>query len=162
MKSFQLATSADCAAAVLDVVPGVMRTIRHQMRGHSGTHLSIVQFRTLSYLNRNRGAPLSDVAEHIGLTLPSASKLVQSLLLRGYITRQIDSRDRRKSVLTATSKGIRILEAARKETRSHLAGKLAKIPAKNRQTIVEAMAALKEVFACEPCGGRHGDIGLPQ
>lgn len=129
-----------------------MRSIRCQMRDHTGVTLSIIQFRTLSYLNRKPGESLSGVAEHIGLTLPSASKLVQSLLLRGYLTRQIDRRDRRKSALAPTSKGVKILESARKATRAHLADELSKIPGEQLQMIVGAMAALREVFSDDPCG----------
>ncbi|HWB52962.1 MAG TPA: MarR family winged helix-turn-helix transcriptional regulator [Tepidisphaeraceae bacterium] len=160
MKLFPVASSsADCAAAVLDVVPAVMRTIRCQMRGHSKAHLSIMHFRALAFLNRNPGAPLSDVAEHVGLTLPSASKLVQTLLVRGFITRQVGRVDRRKKVLAPTPKGVKTLEAARAATRSHLANELSKLPARQRATIVEAMGFLKEVFRCDPCsqGKRGGD-----
>lgn len=119
------------------------------MRDASAANLSIVQFRTLAYLDRNRGATLSDVAEFIGLTLPSASKLVQSLLLRGFLIRQTDSSDRRKSALTPTSAGVKILDSARKATRRELAEELSKIPAMQRQMILGAMGALREVYPCE-------------
>lgn len=156
VKLFPVATTKnsspeDCAAVVLDVVPAVMRTIRAKMRGHSRSTLSVMHFRTLAYLTRNRGATLSDLAEHIGLTMPSASKLVQSLLLRGYLSRQINNRDRRKSVLAPTSKGIKIHESARAATRQHLAHELARIPAARRQKIIGAMVALKEVFLEDAC-----------
>jgi DNA-binding MarR family transcriptional regulator len=144
-------TSDDCAALVLEVVPAVMRTIRCRMRGHSKPKLSVMQFRALSYLTRNRGAALSEVAEHVGLTLPSASKLVQSMLLRRLLSRRTSSRDRRKSVLAPTRAGLRIHQSARAATREHLARKLDGIPPAKRQALLEAMASLKEVFLEEAC-----------
>ena len=156
MKLFPEATSEDvsaaqCAAVVLDVVPAVMRTIRTQMRGHRAK-LSIVQFRTIAYLSRNRGANLSDLAEHIGLTLPSASKLVHSMLLRGFLSRQVHSVDRRQSVLAPTVKGLKILEQARKATRQHLAQELSKIAPEQRCVIVAAMESLRDAFAIDERG----------
>jgi DNA-binding MarR family transcriptional regulator len=156
VKLFQSATSADCAAAVLDVVPSVMRSIRCKMRAATGENLSVVQFRTLAYLDRNRGGSLSDVAEFIGLTLPSASKLVQSLILKGFLTRETVVSDRRKSALAPTSRGVKILETARKTTHRQLADELSKIPGEQRRTIVSALAALREVYSCDPCTSSSG------
>jgi hypothetical protein len=44
------------------------------------------QFRTLAVIDRNANASLSDVTEHIGLTLPSMSKLVDGLVARKLAT----------------------------------------------------------------------------
>ena len=68
------ASASDCAAHLLEIVPAVMRTIRGQMRSHSAAELSVVQFRALAFLNRRAGASLSDLAEHIGLSLPNGLK----------------------------------------------------------------------------------------
>jgi DNA-binding MarR family transcriptional regulator len=121
------------------------------MRGHSKPKLSVVQFRALAYLTRKPGAALSEVAEHVGLTLPSASKLVQTMLLRGLLSRRTSSRDRRKSVLAPTRAGLRIHQSARAATRKHLAQKLDGIPPAKRRAIVKAMTSLKEVFLEDAC-----------
>ena len=65
----------------MEVVPLVMRHIRTGMRTHRMRGLSVPQFRTLIFLNRNEGACLSQVAEHVGVTLASepASKVVSAL-----------------------------------------------------------------------------------
>jgi DNA-binding MarR family transcriptional regulator len=144
-------SAGDCAAMVLDAVPAVMRTIRCQMRGHTKPKLSVVQFRALSYLTRQPGAALSDVAEHIGMTLPSASKLVQAMLLRGYLSRKTSDGDRRKSVLTPTPAGLRLHRSARAATRKHLADLLNDVPLARRRAIVQAMGSLKEVFLEKAC-----------
>jgi len=67
----------ECARQVLETVPLVMRTVRAEMRRRRTADLSVPQFRTLNFLNRQAGASLSQVAEHIGLTLPSMSLLVE-------------------------------------------------------------------------------------
>ncbi len=84
-----MTTSPDaCAQEILDVVPVVMRSIRAEMRRHRTADLSVPQFRTLAFIDRNADASLSDVAEHIGLTLPSMSKIVEGLVVRKFVTRQ--------------------------------------------------------------------------
>jgi DNA-binding MarR family transcriptional regulator len=90
----------ECARQVLETVPLVMRTVRAEMRRHRAADLSVPQFRTLTFLSRQAGASLSQVAEHIGLTLPSMSSLVEGLVERKLILRNTHSVDRRRVTLT--------------------------------------------------------------
>jgi DNA-binding MarR family transcriptional regulator len=116
------ASSADaCAAEILEVVPAVMRTIRTRMRQHSEALPSVVHFRALAYVNRNPDSDITGLAAHIGLLLPSASKLVQVLLTRGYVARSPDPADRRRTLLRPTPRGRKVVEAARGATRQYLA-----------------------------------------
>ena len=66
-----LGSADECARQVLEIVPLVMAAIRTEIRTHRGSELSVPQFRVLIFLNRHAGASLSDIAEHLGLTLPS-------------------------------------------------------------------------------------------
>ena len=100
-----MANSAEaCAHEVLDVVPLVMRAIRAELRRHRTADLSLAQFRTLAYLNSHAEVSLSEVAEHIGLSLPTMSKLVDGLLGRGLLTREEDPADRRRVILCLTER----------------------------------------------------------
>lgn len=58
-----------CAHQILDVTPMILQAIRQEMRKSSSAELTVPQFRTLAFLNRNPGASLSAAAEFIGLTL---------------------------------------------------------------------------------------------
>ena len=60
------------------------------------------QFRALGVVRRHPGASLSVVAGHIGLTTASVSKLIDSLVKKGLVTRADSPDDRRKVVLNAT------------------------------------------------------------
>src|SRR5512136_2172583 len=100
-----------CAQEILEVVPAVMRAIRAEMRRHRMADLSVPQFRTLAFVDRNVDASLSDVAEHIGLTLPSMSKIVDGLVSRKLVTRQTHPTDRRRMTLTLTTRGQTALES---------------------------------------------------
>jgi MarR family transcriptional regulator for hemolysin len=153
VKQFPIATNGDsadtCAAELLEVVPSIMRAIRTQMRHGSSVELSVPHFRTLAYLNRRRGSSLSCLAEHIGLSLPSASKLVQLLLIRGYLQREVDAADRRRSVLAPTAKGQRILRRARRTAQGYLAEAIGELNGKGRREVISAMRTLRSVFTPE-------------
>jgi DNA-binding MarR family transcriptional regulator len=65
--------------------------------------LSLSQIRALHTLVREpEGASLGDVAEHTGLSLPTASRVVDSLVQRGLATRVESPSDRRVRNVAAT------------------------------------------------------------
>ena len=137
---------AECAGHILETAPVVMRAIRNEMRRHRGADLSVPQFRVLVYLNRHEGASLSDIAEHMGSTLPSMSKMVDGLVTRGLVTRSMDPADRRRVILAPTALGRAARQAAHKATESRLAERLAGLAPAERSTILAAMQVLKTIF----------------
>lgn len=138
--------SEACARELLEVVPVVMHSIRAAMRRYRADDLSVPQFRTLLFIRRNSGASLSDVAEHLGLTLPSASKKIDGLVARNLVKRQGSQHDRRRIHLTLTSDGEALLAKARQETQAHLAERLAVLPPTEIEEVIGAMQSLRPVF----------------
>jgi len=136
----------ECALELLDVVPLVMSDIRCEMRSRRTPDLTVPQFRTLVFVNSNTGSSLSEVAEYTGLTLPSASKLVDELIKHGLMVRKENPNDRRRLSLAITHHGVELLEASRKGTLKYLAEKLSAVNADNRDAIVKAMRAMRPVF----------------
>jgi DNA-binding MarR family transcriptional regulator len=136
----------ECAHVVLEVVPLVMRTIRADMRRHRAPELTVPQYRTLAFVNRNEGASLSDVAEHIGLTLPSTSKLMDGLVTRGLVTRETHAGDRRRITLALTPHGRMMLQSAHAAAQDCLARRLAGLSAAERAMVTQALRALRPIF----------------
>jgi len=147
----------ECAALLMDVVPLMMRSIRAEMRRHRAG-LSVPQFRTLAFLNGHEGASLSQVAEHLGLMLPSVSKMVDGLVARDLLTREDSRADRRCVALLLTARGRSTLESARKAAQLYLAQMLRELPSSERPAVVRAMEALRPVFAAHrgATTGRQG------
>lgn len=139
-------SSTETARQVLEVVPAVMRTVRTQMRESSAPNLSVPQFRALGFIDRNRGASLSEVAEHIGLTLPSMSKLIDGLVERKVVIRQSHADDRRRITLALTARGCALLQSARESTQASLAERMSTLTAAERATVVRAMQILQPLF----------------
>lgn len=139
-------SSADqCARGVLEVVPLVMRGIRAELRRHRGD-VSVAQFRMLLFLNRNENASLSEVSEHIGLTLPSMSRIIDRLVARRLATRETHPSDRRRMTLALTVRGRTTLESALEATEAYLRELFRTLPSTERVTVVRAMQALRPLF----------------
>ncbi|HVO84887.1 MAG TPA: MarR family winged helix-turn-helix transcriptional regulator [Syntrophobacteria bacterium] len=136
----------ECARQVLETIPLVMRVIRAQMRSHRVAGLSVPQFRALIFLNRHEGGSLSDVAGHVGLMLPSMSRMIDGLVARDLVMRQVAAADRRRVELTLTSRGRAAMRSAYESTQAHLSKRLAALPEPDRTIILKAMQALASIF----------------
>src|SRR5690242_16164818 len=94
-----------CAHELMDTAPQIIQAIRAEMRRGRASSISIPQFRTLGFIQRNPDSSLSNLAEHLGLTLPSASKLVDGLVKQKLVTREDSTSDRRRMTLVLTRAG---------------------------------------------------------
>jgi DNA-binding MarR family transcriptional regulator len=122
-----------------------MRDIRKQMRNRRAD-LTVPQFRTLAFVHRNEGTSLTEVADHMGLTLPSMSKMVDDLFKKGLIQREEQTTDRRRVKLATTPQGITLMETSKQGTLAYLSKQLETISPKERAAIIEAIKSLRSVF----------------
>ena len=137
----------ECATQLLEVVPAIMRSIRAEMRSHRGVELSVPQFRTLAFLTAHSGSSLSDLAETIGLTLPSASKLVEGLVIRELVVRDPCIDDRRRVKLSLTQSGWATWHSTYEATQSFLAQLLLTLSDIDRVKISESLHLMRPLFA---------------
>lgn len=139
-------TTTAVAREVLETIPMVMRTIRCQVRSQRQSDLSVPQFRTLGYLHRHPGCTLSDVSEHVGLTLPAMSRLVDGLVHRELLTRNVSVDDRRRVELSLTKSGAAILEESRDMAQARLAEILEPLSPGEMEQVLTAMQHLRSAF----------------
>ena len=136
-----------CARDLMDTAPKIMQSIRIEMRSGRGADLSIPQFRTLGFIQRYPDSSLSDLADHLGLTLPSVSKLVDGLVKQKLISRQESNVDRRRLTLVLTSTGESIINSARAAALTNLTKVLSRLSNDELGTIHQAMELLAPLFA---------------
>ena|SRR5690242_3186354 len=141
---------AELASKLVEVIPLVMRAIRSHMRANRALDLSVPQYRALGFVVRHPGVSLSQVAEHQGLTLGAASRLVDGLVIRGLVERRASTEDRRFVTLHVLPSGESTLAQARQRTEQALASMLATLPAADQEIILRAMEPLRAVFAAGP------------
>ncbi len=143
-------SAEQAAEELLQVVPRIMDVIRADVRRRRGEDLSVAQFRTLAFLDRNPDISLSAVAEHIGLTLPSMSKLIDGLVERELVTRETCPGDRRRINLGLTPRGQATINSAFATTRAVLAARVAPLSEQERENLVRTMQELRPLFMMDP------------
>jgi DNA-binding MarR family transcriptional regulator len=132
-----------CAKQVVETVPVLMRLIRTSVRDRGGT-FSVSQLRVLGFVSRTPGASVSDVANHLDVTIPSASALVDRLVKKQLIRRVDDPNERRKVLLTITEIGSTVLEESHTRAQEIMANLLSIETPEQISTISQGLALLAE------------------
>ncbi len=140
------ATAKRCAREVMEAVPLVMRYIRREIRRQGTPFLSVPQLRTLVFLSFYPGSTLVSVADHLGVTPPTASAIVNRLVRRGLVNRTGHPRERRCIVLTLTRAGAQRLRYVREATCSVVADVLADRSVGELRKIAQGVTVLGNVF----------------
>jgi DNA-binding MarR family transcriptional regulator len=138
-----------CAHELMDTAPKVFQAIRTEMRRRRGADISIPQFRSLGFLQRNPDSSLSDLADHLGLTLPSVSKLVNGLVQQGLVHRREADLDRRCLKLELTKRGESIMNSAQTSAQANLAKILSGLSSDELATVHQALELLHPLFGSQ-------------
>lgn len=136
----------DIATLIMEVVPQIMSHLRTKMRLNRAPNLSVPQLRTLIYLHRYQQASLSQVADYLGIKLPSMSKLVDALVGRKLVLRQVSSKDRRCIRLRLSTPGTELLMQSWHLTEAELARTLDVLTAEKKMEIIGALQTLRPLF----------------
>jgi MarR family transcriptional regulator for hemolysin len=135
-----------CAREILETVPQVNLFIFDQIRRQRTAGLLLPQYRALAFLSRIKNSSLSAVAAHLGLSLPSMSRLIDGLVASRLVRRQPVPTNRRQIALTLTVRGRATLEKGRNGIRLQLAGALRDLPVDGQKDIHCAMKLLQKAF----------------
>lgn len=133
----------ESAVAILEVLPALMGSLRHEMAHEKRKKLTIVQFRTLTILNNGGMLSLSTLAQRMEMGLPATSKVVEGLVQAALIHRQVDASDRRKISLQISDTGVSELNTARLLAREHLAKILAPLSPQEHKDVSHTMNTLR-------------------
>ena len=136
----------DCAQAVLRVMPAVMDAMRSAMRLQVDEQLSVPQFRCLNFIALHPGSSVSAVATFLGVTLPTASVMVDRLVRAGAVVPRTAASDRRRSELRPTAAGSALMQQIEAGARSEFARALAPCTANELATLHAGLAVLQRAF----------------
>jgi DNA-binding MarR family transcriptional regulator len=107
--------------------------------------VSPVQLRALTALRRLGEANLAQLAEEMGVTVSTTSRLVDRLVAADWLHRAPSPHNRREISLTLTDSGKRLLRRYDKRRVELLAECLGRLPEDRRHSVVEALAELAQV-----------------
>ncbi len=136
----------ECARLFVDVVPMLMRAMRAEFRRQRRTDLSFTQYQALGFISTHPGASLHNLADHLGLTPPSTSKMVDGLVANGYLNRDPAPDDRRKITLNLTTAGEEALVKALAAMQDHITRSLGALEEKDREQLIRAFQVLRPIF----------------
>jgi len=138
-----------------DLVSVNHRLTRVAARAARGTE-SPALWRTLSVLLSTGPIRLGELADLSRVSQPTATKLVGSLVARGWIERTSDPADARVSLIASTPAGEAALVAWRTELAGALLPYFADLPAADVETLERAVAILRDrVEATERMAAPH-------
>lgn len=99
----------------------------------------------------NRGPmTLGELAACEQVAPPTMTKVVEKLESQGFVTRQVDAKDRRVSRVTVTASGRRHLDSTRARRTSWLAARLDQLAPDQLEKLTDAIDALETIIAAEP------------
>ena len=127
-------------------MPAVMDAMRAAMRHRASDQLSVPQFRCLNFITRNPGSSVSAVAAFLGVTMPTASVMVDRLVRAGAVAPRTALADRRRSELHATAAGLRQMRHIQEGARDEFALALAACSADELRTLNAGLAVLQRTF----------------
>jgi DNA-binding MarR family transcriptional regulator len=107
--------------------------------------LSPVQLRALTALRRLAEANLAQLAEEMGVTVSTTSRLVDRLVSADWVHRTSSPRNRREIRLTLTESGKRLLRRYDKRRVELLGECLQRVPVERQEAVLEALADLAQV-----------------
>jgi len=140
------AAAKRCAREVIDIVPLVMRFLRREFRRQSAPLLSVPQVRTLAFVDVTPGSSLSDLADHLNVTHPTASLIVNRLVHQRLLRRAEHPDERRRCALTLTPAGAQRLKIVRAAACAVVADVLSNGSAGDLKAISQGLERLKTAF----------------
>ncbi|MEG4321914.1 MULTISPECIES: MarR family transcriptional regulator [unclassified Microcoleus] len=139
-------TPEQCAAAVVEIIPLIVGSIRSQMRNQGEPFLSISQFRSLMFLYRYPGSSLSKLADYLGVTRPTASAICERLVQENFVDRKEHPQERRAVVLKLTETGRARLEEIRELTCNNISPMFEDLSEEQMGIVLAGLTLLREVF----------------
>ena len=131
------------ATALYEAVNQLVRLYQFRDRDLICCHdVSVTQCYALEFLAEHGSLRLQQLAELMLLDKSTSSRVVDSLVKKGYVTRIADTDDRRAVALTATDTGVALYQQIRAELIAQEQQLIAHLSPEMRQASIEVIRAL--------------------
>jgi DNA-binding MarR family transcriptional regulator len=127
-----------------DLLQRLTRRLRHsQAEQLAPLGLTPAQERALRMITRSEEPPrMAEIAGRLGIVPRSLTTVIDSLEAAGLVRREIDPRNRRAILLHLTERGTDVRDDLRQARRRAAEDLFAPLPAQDRETLGELLAAL--------------------
>lgn len=139
-----------CANRIVELVPLWMRELRAEMRAAAPPGLSVPLFRALIFTRSRPGASVSELAAHLGVTLPTASVAIDKLVALNLLQSLDAPGSRRTRALHLTPAGQEAVGRAWKHTTEVTARRLAGLDGAELERIRQTLELLARRLVDDP------------
>jgi len=120
----------------------VLVAIAARSLADAGEEVTLTQYRSLVVLASRGPQGVAALAEALGVTPPTASRLCERLVRKGLVRRRTDRHDRRQVRIALTESGSALIDTVTARRRDEIADLLASIPPEVQQSVVMALRQL--------------------
>jgi len=137
--------SVSLSKQILDVLPKGMRNIRNEMRQSANGQLTVAQFRVLVKLAKGPTSHKA-VAEWLGITPATLTRMIDTLVERKLVQRQIDPEDRRQTILQVTGRGRKQYERLQEKAQISLQERMEFLSESEKNILAQGLDVLSKLF----------------
>ncbi|GAA2447426.1 hypothetical protein GCM10010433_56360 [Streptomyces pulveraceus] len=117
--------------------------LAHGLRAPAERHdLTPSRLTALGVLSTHQPLRVGDLARGMGISMPTASRLVDILVAAGFVDRRPDPQDQRACLLALTPAGTAVLDSVRRESLQDLAARIAALPDDQLDVLAAAVPLL--------------------
>ena len=156
MKLFIHATvlGGELMVSYLNELMEIFQTLPQEMkkigpdRTNAGNKFGItgVQLMTLGFINHHDNCKTSDIANFLSVSPPDATRIVETLVKKGFVERINDEKDRRIIRLRIKGDGKKVFEVIRQELALSFSKILEKMNKQDAEALLRGMKALSNAL----------------
>ena len=135
-------TSRSLPIALARAREKVMAPIR-EMLSESG--ITEQQWRVLRALSESGALDATKLADRACLLLPSLTRIIQTMLEKGYVSRSTDKEDRRRQLITITASGQTIIDDNRQQATAISSRFISALGEQRYEELLDSLQALDEL-----------------
>jgi DNA-binding MarR family transcriptional regulator len=133
------------------LMPALFRAVRRLKRDAPPMSFNPVELMVLFTIHHAPGIGMAELAAREGLSSPTMSAHVKRLEAAGLITRETHAGDRRRTTLALTPTARAMVDSARQQGSSSLAGCLASLDKADLDALSQAVGALERLAGDPAC-----------
>jgi len=135
----------DNTVVMLEILPSMLRTLRQGFRPDMDIKLNASERKTLMYLFRNEGLPMTHYSLLNDMEKGSFTYATDNLEKKGLIMRESCPCDRRKKMLVLTTYGRKVAGNIKCQFDRHLAERLSVLSDKDRSELEAAISIIADI-----------------
>lgn len=125
---------------VIEIIFRISRLMSREMAYNSDVvNLSMLQLQALILIDKNKIIHMGDIATHFKIEMPTATSLLNKLVVMKLVKRKTDKKDRRIVRLNLTNKGKNLLKNAMLQRSKKINKLLFYLPLKNKKELLKIL-----------------------